>query len=102
MKNFIPIAFYRHVESVMMNGFIHKSSYNHNYFMGFDNPNDVIVEICDDDNFFEYYRLHGFELDETGKKVLENREYIGAHEYESAFNSDPDDLGFVEIDTDLC
>ncbi len=100
MKNYIPVNYYKRVEKVIMNGFIHESSYNHNFYMGFDNPKDIIVEICDDIDFFEYFRLNGFETNENGK-ILENRNYLGAHEYESIFDATPDALGFVEVDTDL-
>jgi hypothetical protein len=100
MKNYIPVNYYKRVEEVKMNGFVCKSTYNHNFYMGFENPMDIIVEICDDIDFFEYYKINGFELGENGN-ILENREYLGAHEYESIFEATPNALGSVEVDTDL-
>ena len=48
---------YKHVENLTVGDKHLHSSYNHNYYVN-ENTGDIILEICDDDSFFDYYRIN--------------------------------------------
>ena len=48
---------YRHVENLTLGDRCLNSCYNHNYYVN-EITGDVILEECDDDNFFDYYRIN--------------------------------------------
>lgn len=78
MKTSITTNDYRFTDEVYYNGLYHYSSYNHNYYTN--DEGEIILEECDDDNGFSYYRIDPM----TGED-----EYLGS-EYCSCgiFNSD--------------
>lgn len=109
MKNLVSVNNYRHAPSIEMNGLSVSSCYNHNYYVGINNPNDIIMEECDDDGFWMYYRVNGlYEKNINGTmKVIADLEHIGnyVNNYYSIFdegNPDMDSNGYIEIDTDMC
>lgn len=48
---------YRHVENFTLGDRCLNSCYNHNYYVN-EITGDAILEKCDDDNFFDYYRIN--------------------------------------------
>lgn len=55
MKTSITTHDYRFTDEVYYNGLYHYSSYNHNYYTN--DEGEIILEECDDDNGFSYYRI---------------------------------------------
>lgn len=48
---------YERVKGVMVNGKSHVSCYNHNYYRNV-KTGDIVLEECDDDGLFDYYRVN--------------------------------------------
>lgn len=48
---------YEHVENVVVNGKTLVSCYNNNYYRNV-KTGEVVLEKCDDDSLFDYYRLN--------------------------------------------
>lgn len=85
-------------DTIMFNGEIHYSVYNHNYYLSEDGK--IILEECDDDNGFYYYWVD---------PVTGNTDYIGLvigcygifdSEYDG--NIEQDVNGMINIDSDFC
>lgn len=53
----IDTSKYDEVDSIELDGLVLELVYNRNYFVNVDNPEDVILEICNDDEF-EYHQIH--------------------------------------------
>ena len=83
MKTKIDITKYVHVDEIYW-GQECKSSYNHNYYYSSDLC-DVILEECDDDGYFEYWRLNGYSIQRLG----------GYYGIGGIFE---DEVGIVELD----
>lgn len=83
MKKKIDITTYEHVDEIFW-GYHYKSSYNHNYYYS---PvlKDVILEECDDDGYFQYWRLNGY-----------STQYLG--DYYGVGGIFEDEVGIVELD----
>ena len=64
MKTKIDITKYEHVDEIYW-GLECKSSHNHNYYYS-SVLGDVILEECDDDGYFEYWRLNGYSIQRLG------------------------------------
>lgn len=60
----IDVTKYEHVDYIYW-GEECKSSYNHNYYYS-SVLGDVILEECDDDGYFEYWRLNGYSTQRIG------------------------------------
>ena len=86
MKTLIDVSKYAHVKSIYWGGWL-ESSYNHNYYFS-SQLKHVILEICDDDNFFQYYKINGYSIQHIGN-------YFGIG---GIFE---DENTIVELDTDL-
>lgn len=90
---------YKHVDSIEFHGQELYSSYNHNYYIN-SNTNDLILEVCDDDNGFSYFYVL---YDETNNNVDE--EYIGFIFSNTGIFDDDTDVtmtdGFIELDDEL-
>ena len=70
MKTKINVSNYNRVESIYFFGIWFNSVYNHNYY--YDNLRaDLILEICDDFDTYQYYRIK-----EDGFSY--KKEYLGA------------------------
>ena len=54
----IHIKDYTHVDEIDVNGIVLTSVYNHNYYVNKRNNNDVILELCDDEDGFFYERIN--------------------------------------------
>ena len=83
MKTKIDITKYVHVDEIYW-GRECKSLYNHNYYYSSDLC-DVILEECDDDGYFEYWRLIGYTTQRLG----------GYYGVGGIFE---DEVGIVELD----
>lgn len=86
MKTKINVAKYAHVDEIYW-GKHCKSSYNHNYYYS---PvlKDVILEECNDDGYFQYWRLNGYSI-----------QYLGG--YYGVGGIFEDNLGIVTVDSDF-
>ena len=96
METIINTANYRHVTEIDFFGHIYKSTYNHNYYYS-DLDCELILESCNDDDCYQYYRI------EDGH---ETEEYLGLtygvygifdEEYEGPKNGT-----FVTLDSNWC
>lgn len=97
MKNFIPVKNYKKVESVTFGNLTDASSEGHTYYMGFDDPKDIILENLNPEGKYVYDRV--INLCEMDGKVLPMMELIGIHT-SSVFNknySGIDEFGFAEV-----
>ena len=56
METKLNIANYKHIQEIDFFGQIYKSTYNHNYYYS-DLDCDLILEVCDDDDCYQYYRI---------------------------------------------
>jgi hypothetical protein len=68
MKTTLNTANYQHLTEIDFFGHIYKSTYNHNYYYS-DFDCDLILEVCDDDNCYQYYRIEDGHL---------TKEYLGS------------------------
>ena len=98
MKNLISIELYHHSQQIEVNGFVFKSSYNHNYYINSDN-NDIILETCNDDNEFFYYKVIG------ASNLCVKTSYLGTGYFTYSIWSEFFDgevkNGCVELDTEI-
>lgn len=94
MRSLIHINEYKHVDNIVFsdNNISFSSAYNINYYFS-KHLNDLIMEICNDDNFYSYYRINK----NTGEKL-----FIGNYEdygnYFGIFNINAD---IVELHDDI-
>ena len=58
MKTTIDVTKYSHVNKIFWGEEL-ESVYNYNYYYS-EELKDVILEVCDDFNYFEYYRIDGY------------------------------------------
>jgi len=98
MKNFIPVDHYKKVESVTFGNLTDYSTENHTYYMGFDDPKDIILESINSDNVTFYDRVTT--LCEINGSILPMMKMIGSYKG-SIFDNCPnvDEFGFVMIET---
>lgn len=95
MKTGIKVSCYRHINDEIVNCVYIKSYYNYNFYIN--NQNDIILEICDDNFQYDYYR-----------SVIENNQlidkfaFLGTHFGESIFDKNfnyiLDDDGYAIVD----
>lgn len=67
MKTTLNTANYQHLTEIDFFGHIYKSTYDHNYYYS-DLDCDLILEVCDDNNCYQYYRIEDGHL---------TKEYLG-------------------------
>lgn len=94
MKSLIDIKKYRYINNMVWgenNDIILISSYNNNYYFS-KQLNDVILEQCNDDNFFMYYRINYI----TGEKY-----HIGNYISDDGFGIFLVDADIVELHDDI-
>lgn len=94
----ISTNIFTHQNQVSFNGEIHNSNYNHNYYTSEEGV--IILEECDDDNCYSYWKIDSVtgETDYIGGVMatfgIFNEEYDG--------DTDRDENGIIELDTDFC
>lgn len=100
MKHFIPVHLYNRVDKIVISGVIKSSVYNCNIYRG-TADDDLILEECDDDRFFQYSQIKGIDFD--GRYILE---YLGAVDSEfgifSPFYNELENGEIAIVDTTLC
>lgn len=105
MKNYIPVELYHYSPTIELDGHTFNSQYNWNFYIGTD-PKDIILEKCDDDNGFYYYRIIGTVFNEITGKVQVKEKYIGTGYFTSSiwsqFFDGEIENGCVELDTEIC
>ena len=98
MIHLISTNLFTHQNQVIVDGEIHYSVYNHNYYTS--EAGVIILEVCDDDNSFNYWWVDS----ETGES-----DYIGGVDatfgiFDENYDGYPgrDENGIVELDTNFC
>lgn len=100
MQNFIPIQNYEKVNSITFGEFTDNSSEGHNYYMGFNDPKDIILERINKDGVYIYDRVYG--PSQINNETCIIIDFIGSHGNSSVFDmKDIDEFGFVMIDTEI-
>lgn len=101
MQNFIPVKNYKKVNSISIGEFSDNSSEGHNYYMGFNDPKDIILERINEDGIYIYGRVHGlYKVDNN--KICPIIDFIGHHGNSSIFDmNDIDEFGFVMIKAEI-
>ena len=98
MKNYIPVRNYKKVETVTFGNLTDNSTNGHNYYMGFNDSKDIILESLNSEGKYIYDRVNS--LCKMNDKVLPMMEMIGIRE-SSIFDtncSDIDEFGFVMVE----
>jgi len=98
MKNFIPVKKYKKVNSITFGNMSDNSRNGHNYYMGFGDPKDIILESINCEGIYVYDRINS--LCKMGETVLTISNMIGFHK-SSIFDtncSDTDEFGFVMVE----
>ena len=93
---------YKHVLFITIGDFSETSRYNHNYYVNINDESDIILEECDDDNWFDYYQVIGFHEDEFRGKltVIEDHTYIGGiYSYTGIFFENSDKI--IELNSEI-
>lgn len=91
---------YKRVENINFHGAELLSCYNNNYFYN-QETDDLILEECDDDNGFTYYRIEIIdgEVDETRLGLIIDNDYNGI--FADDF-FDKNENGEVELESESC
>lgn len=95
---------YKYVDSISIGDFFKSSSYNHNYYINIDDESDIILEECDDADWFDYYRVIGFHEDEWKGKihVFEDHIYLGGlYSQIGIFSEFSDKSKAIELNSDI-
>lgn len=69
METILNTANYKHVQEIDFFGHIYKSSYNYNYYYS-DLDCDLIVEVCNDADCYQYYKIEDGHLTKTYLGVI--------------------------------
>lgn len=98
MKTGIKVKNFKHINEEYINGVIVKSFYNYNFYVD-SNFRNIILEICDDNSQYDYYRSAI-----TNNQLVDKNSFLGTYFGKSIFDKNFKDIdvnGYAIVDDSI-